>query len=80
MLSFELKKTTGQEAPEELEVYCDVDGLDSLMAQLQLLKEKRTEHVHLMARTWGGTHLDDSPQDVGHVALRHVKIVLRHRG
>jgi hypothetical protein len=47
------------------------------MAQLLFIKEGRTEHVHLMAESWGGTHLDDRPQDANHVPLRHVKVVFR---
>jgi hypothetical protein len=42
------------------------------------LKEGRTEHVHLMARSWGGTHLDETPQVAGHASLRQVKILLRN--
>ncbi len=77
MLSFELKRSSTQDAPDELEVYCDREGLESLMAQLLLLKNGRTEHVHLMTQEWGGTHLDSSPQNAGHVPLRHVKFLLR---
>lgn len=74
MLSFELPKVP---ANDELEIFCDHEGLDSLIAQLRLLKEGRTEHVHLMAKSWGGTHLDDAPQGAAHASLRHVKILLR---
>lgn len=78
MLSFELKRSLARDDPEELEIYCDADGLESLLAQLLLLKRGRTEHVHLMAESWGGTHLDDVPQDSSRVPLRHVKVLLRN--
>lgn len=77
MLSFELKKSVNGEAPDELEIYCDGAGIESLLAQLLLIKEGRTEHVHLIAESWGGTHLDDLPQDASNVPLRHVKILFR---
>lgn len=79
MLSFELKRSVGGNDPDELEIHCDRHGLESLLAQLLLLKEGRTEHVHLMAPEWGGTHLDDLPQDANRVGLRHVKVLLRSR-
>ena len=81
MLSIELKRRSDAEDPDELEIYCDEEGLDSLLAQLQLVKTGRTEHVHLMAFSWGGSHLDDSPQDPSHLSIRHAKLILlRRRG
>lgn len=76
MLSFEIKPVTSG-LPDELEVYCDANGLEILLAQLRLLSEGKTEHVHLMAESWGGNHLDDSPQDVSSNPIRHVKVLLR---
>ncbi len=77
MLSFELKKTQRSEAPDELEIYLDMAGLESLLAQLNFLKERRTDHVHLMSEAWGGAHLDDQPQSADATALHHVKFLLR---
>ena len=57
MLSFEVKKSAPGEAPEELDIFLDLEGLKSLMAQLELLKEGRTDHIHLMSQSWGGSHL-----------------------
>jgi hypothetical protein len=74
MLSFEFKVLPGVEPPDELEIYCDASGLDSLLAQLQLLKSGKTDHVHLMTRSWGGTHLDELPQRATQIPLRHVII------
>jgi hypothetical protein len=80
MLSFELKRSPSEGSPEELEIYCDIGGLESLLVQLQFIKEGRTEHAHLMAESWGGTHLDDQPQDPNHLPLRHVKVIFRDNG
>lgn len=76
MLRFELKKAKSGEAPDELEVFLDVRGLESLLAQLRFLKDGRTEHVHLMSESWGGTHLDDQPHKSESTVIRHVKILL----
>jgi hypothetical protein len=76
MLSFEFKRSSLQDQIDELEIYCDRPGLESLVAQLRLLAEGHTEHVHLMAPEWGGTHLDDSPQVPEQIPIRHVKILL----
>lgn len=77
MLSFEVKKPADGKAPDELEVFLDAAGLDSLLAQLRFLKEGRTEHVHLMSETWGGAHLDDQAQRVENAPIGHVKILFR---
>lgn len=77
MLSFELKTLKSGESADELEVYLDTDGLKSLVAQLKFLQEGKTEHVHLMAESWGGTHLSERPQVSGNIPIRHVKVVLR---
>jgi hypothetical protein len=73
MLSFELKGS------DELEVFCDAEGLDSFVAQLDLLKSAKTDHVHLMSASWGGTHLEDTPISGANATLRHVKIYLMPR-
>ena len=77
MLSFELKKPKSGNAYDELEIHLDYAGLDSLLAQLRFLKEGRTEHIDLMAPSWGGTHLDDQPQAASATPIRYVKILLR---
>lgn len=73
MLSFELKGS------DELEVLCDAAGLDSLVAQLDLLKSTKTDHVHLTSASWGGTHLEDTPISSANATLHHVKIYLMPR-
>jgi hypothetical protein len=76
MLSFELKQPKPGESADELEVFLDRAGLESLLAQLKLLQEGRTEHVHLMAESWGGSHLSEQPQGLENIPIRHVKVLL----
>jgi len=63
--------------PNEIEINLDADGLRSLLSQLQFLKDGRTDHVHLMSESWGGTHLEDRPRTGDSAPVRHVKILLR---
>ena len=77
MLSFELKRPTSSSSPDELEVILDLEGLESLLAQLRFLKEGRTDHVHLMSEAWGGTHLSDRPQIPTNTTIHSVKIQRR---
>jgi hypothetical protein len=76
MLTFELKPAKGSDGPDELEVNLDGEGLDSLIAQLSFLK-KRSGHVHLMSKSWGGNHLDDRPINPDASIIHHVVITLR---
>jgi hypothetical protein len=77
VLSFELKKPKPGAVVDELEIFLDRSGLESLLAQLRFLQDGSTEHVHLMAESWGGSHLSDLPQDQSNTPIRHVKILLR---
>lgn len=77
MLSFELKRAGEGEAPDEIEVYLDKAGLKSLLVQLQFLEAGRTDHVHLMAESWGGSHLVDQPLGLENTPIHHVKILMR---
>lgn len=73
MISFELRD---QRELDELDVYLDVEGLAALLAQLRFLEAGNTDHIHLMAESWGGTHLGNEPLQAGATPLRHVKISL----
>ncbi len=77
MISFELLPNTGSENPDTLEVYFDKAGLNSLIAQLRFINERRTDHVHLMAESWGGNHLDELTQVPNQIPIRHVKMILK---
>lgn len=78
MLSFELiGKQTG-EPPNELEVFLDRDGLETLIAQLRFLQDGKSDHVHLMSESWGGSELCDKTQVPDNLPIHHVKFLLRH--
>lgn len=80
MLSFELKPASDLEAPEELEIWLDQEGLLTLQSGLEFLANGETEHIHLMAKSWGGNMLDDIPQSTSGISIKHVKILLRRQG
>jgi hypothetical protein len=75
MISFEFKGAAM--GPEEIEIWIDEDGLSSLLAQLQFLKDGKTEHVHLMSDSWGGNDLSSEPVNPSNRTIHHVKILLR---
>ena len=77
MLSFEVKPFKPGVLPDELEVFLDRAGLESLLAQLAFFKDGKSDHVHLMAESWGGSHLDERPQGCDNAPIRHVKMYFR---
>jgi hypothetical protein len=77
MISIEIKTPKPGATPDEIEINLDADGLRSLLSQLEFLKDGRTDHVHLMSKSWGGTHLEEQPRNDAGTAVRHVKILLR---
>jgi hypothetical protein len=71
LLTFELSKNN-----DELYIYSDLNGLKSLIDELnKLLKsaeEGKNDHTHLMTEEWGGYELSSDNQS-GEV-INHVKI------
>lgn len=74
LVSFELRDGGGSEV---LDVFLDEEGLGDLMTQLQFLKDKRADHVHLFAESWGGHPLADAPVNREAKPIKQVQIVLR---
>ena len=70
VMSFEVRDSS-----EELDIVLR-EGLKSLLAYLSFLDKGTTDHVHLMAESWGGSDLDEEPQIKGSIPLRHVKITV----
>jgi hypothetical protein len=77
MLSFSVRPSAPGAASDELDVIFDREGLEGLLSQLQFLRDGRTDHVHLMAESWGGSHLSELPVGTGSTPIRHVKISMR---
>lgn len=76
MLTVEMKN--GEEAPlgkTEVEVYCDSEGLELLLAQLQHLKDG-SRHIHLMTSSWAGNELDEVKHGAGNTVINHLKVIL----
>jgi len=69
MLVFELTSEGDQ-----LEIHADEEGLRRLKKHLEALLSGE-QHVHLKTPAWGGSELGEEPQQEGHVALNHVKIL-----
>jgi hypothetical protein len=71
VISFELSDA------DQLQIYLDLDGLADLAAQIKLLNDRKTDHVHLMSESWGGSHLEEKPLNEAAKPIRHVKIIMR---
>jgi Immunity protein 32 len=78
MISIKYKILQQGARPDEMQIDLDAEGLRVLMAELQLLQEGRTDHLHLMSEAWGGTHLVDQPESDGAATIHHLKIILRN--
>ena len=61
---------------ERLEIHGDREGLEVLVADLQLLLAKdENDHIHLMTPEWGGEELSSEQQNPGAKLINHVKIL-----
>ena len=76
MITIELKSAPQGEAPQELEIRVDSEGLASLLSQLGFLRDGRTDHVDLFSASWGGGHLGDRPFSIDGSVIHRVKITL----
>jgi hypothetical protein len=73
MITFEVIDAS---TADQLAIHLDKQGLADLLAQLKFLADGKTDHVHLMAESWGGSHLREEPISSGAVPIRHVKVCL----
>lgn len=60
----------------EVEIYFDRDGFDHFMDRLRHISEGKTDHLHLMSRSWGLADLDEkSHKPTSHIA-HHLRLTL----
>ena len=59
----------------EVEIFCDTEGLELLIRQLEHLKKGST-HIHLMTPAWAGNELEETPLGEGTVLVNHLKITI----
>ncbi|MBQ1500177.1 MAG: immunity protein 32 [Sphingomonas sp.] len=74
MISYELKPVVDGNIADEIEIFVDVDGIDRIIAQLNSLKEGRTDHLHMMSQSWGDGELAGQVVHAGNTSISHVKI------
>lgn len=72
----EINKPPAGEGPSEVFFHLDDEGLRSLMQQLHNLKEKKTDHIHLMSPSWGMAigGLSEEKADKDNYLAHHLKI------
>jgi len=68
-----------QQEPSEVEIYLDEEGLDFLLSQLAFLKQKKTDHIHLMTPSWGGDELTEDRQNPSNLLVHHLRITVLER-
>jgi hypothetical protein len=73
VISFEMTDAT---TSDQLQIYLDREGLADLLAQLKFLSDDRTDHVHLMSESWGGSHLSEEPMRREAGPIRHVTVYM----
>jgi CYTH domain-containing protein len=61
---------------QQLEIYCDQEGLATLLRELGILKE-RGGHAHLMTPSWAGHELTEDKQGENTELIHHVLIRLK---
>ena len=78
-LSVEIENTSTGETPSEIEFYFDEEGLDVLMERLNLIKEGKTDHVHLFTPSWGmaDDDLSELKEKDTNSLVNHVKLTLQ---
>ena len=59
----------------ELAIFCDAKGLDTLVGQLKIL-QKLQGHVHLMTPSWGGQELTENKQGAENLLIHHLRVTL----
>ena len=63
-----------QAEQQELDIVCDDEGLEVLLAKLLKLK-KSGGHTHLMTPSWAGDELTEEKQTDHGDLINHVRIV-----
>lgn len=76
MLTVEIGLQKEEKIPEIVEIYLDNDGLDDLLRRLSLIKDGKTDHIHLMTKSWGLGDLSDKKHREENVLAQHLKITL----
>ena len=61
---------------EDIEIYCDKEGLDLLMKKLHVLTNKGG-HVHLMTPSWAGNELTEENQGSNTILINHLRIMVK---
>ena len=74
MLTVEIRDASkAVEGLAEVEIYCDLSGLEDLLRQIRFLESGQT-HVHLMTSAWAGQELGEVCQGEGTNLIHHLRI------
>jgi hypothetical protein len=62
------------EGLSEVDIYCDIEGINELKRQLEFLVQGET-HVHLASASWAGNELSEVPFGEGSIIVHQATIV-----
>lgn len=77
-ITVETRRAPGGEkegSPDVVEIYCDQEGLESLIMDLSRLK-KPGDHAHFMTPSWGGYDLCEDKVLPINDLVHHLKLTL----
>lgn len=63
---------------EEIEIFCDLAGLNDLIGKLTVLRDNLKEtHLHLATAEWGGNELSDKTQGQENALIQQGTVILK---
>lgn len=76
-ITVEIKPTSEseKERPSQVEIYCDQEGLESLIMDLSRLK-KPGDHSHFMTPSWGMDDLCEDKVEPKNDLVHHLEVIL----
>jgi len=78
MLTVEIKDfSKASDGEAEIEIYCDQEGLEELVKQINFLQNGET-HVHLKSNSWAGAELSENRQGEGNILVHHLLVVVKN--
>ncbi|HMP65655.1 MAG TPA: Imm32 family immunity protein [Pyrinomonadaceae bacterium] len=72
MITVELVQDDNGGVKKVVEIYFDEEGLAELQGRLDLIRDKKTDHVHLMSESWGLGDLNEETHRENNQIAHHL--------
>ena len=76
MLTAEIVMLPDSTLSGEVELYFNREGFDYLMGRLDHIRDGKTDHLHLMSRSWGLGDLDEKSHKPTNQIAHHLRLTL----